>query len=92
MARFDKYWIGILVGIILPAVFCYLYLRQMNLLEAVQSLGLWHGPMAVKLMIVGVFPDTALLFLFYELDTWKLAKGVLIGAFPYIIAGIALSF
>ena len=91
MARFDKYWIGIVIGIILPALFGYLYLQQMNLLSAVRSLGLWHGPMAIKLMIVGVFPDTALLFLFYELDLWRLAKGILIGSFPYILAGIALS-
>ncbi len=92
MARFDKYWIGILIGVILPAIFCYIYLKQMNLLTAITSLGLWRGPIATKLMIIGVFPDSALLFLFYELDAWKLAKGILIGSFPYILLGIALSF
>lgn len=92
MARIDKYWIGILLGLLLPALFIYLYLRQMNLLPAMQTLGLWHGTIPAKLTIVGVFPDMALLFLFYELDTWRLAKGVLIGSFPYILAGIALAF
>ena len=91
MERFDKYWIGILIGLLLPALFCYLYLQQMNLLTAIHTLGLWRGPIATKLMIIGVFPDAALLFLFYELDTWRLAKGILIGSFPYILLGIALS-
>ncbi|MEE0921852.1 MAG: hypothetical protein U0L47_05090 [Paludibacteraceae bacterium] len=42
-----------------------------------------------KIMQVGVFPNLALLFVFYTLEVWKLAKGVLIGALPYLIASIA---
>ena len=45
-----------------------------------------------KLLQVSVFPNLALVFVFYTTDTWKLSKGVLVGAMPYIIAAIALSF
>jgi hypothetical protein len=47
------------------------------------------GPILGKIMQVGVFPNLALLFVFYTLEVWKLAKGVLIGALPYLIASIA---
>jgi len=33
----------------------------------------------------------ALIFLFYTTDTWRLAKGVLIGAMPYILATLLVS-
>ena len=47
------------------------------------------GPILGKIMQVGIFPNLALLFLFYTMEVWKLAKGVLIGALPYLIASIA---
>ena len=48
--------------------------------------------MLSKLFLIAVFPDMALLFLFYATDTWKLAKGVLLGALPFLIAAILFSF
>ena len=38
------------------------------------------GPILGKIMQVGIFPNLALLFVFYTMEVWKLAKGVLIGA------------
>ena len=31
MDRFDRYWIGILVGLIIPAAFALIYIDVMNL-------------------------------------------------------------
>ena len=42
-----------------------------------------------RILQVGIFPNLALLFVFYTLNVWRLAKGVLIGALPYLIASIA---
>ena len=39
---------------------------------------------------VGIFPNLALLFVFYTMELWKLAKGILIAALPYLIASIIL--
>ena len=44
-----------------------------------------------KLLLVSVFPDLALIFVFYTTDTWRLAKGVLAGAMPYILAALMVS-
>ncbi len=44
-----------------------------------------------KLTVVAVFPDAALFFLFYTTDTWRLAKGVVIGILPYLLAALTIS-
>ena len=48
------------------------------------------GNILGKILQIGIFPNLALLFVFYTLEVWKLAKGVLVGALPYLIASIAL--
>ncbi len=91
MDRFDRYWIGIVVGLIIPAAFALTYIEVMNLWYPLRTLQFQVGGVMNKLLMVSVFPDLALLFVFYTTDTWRLAKGVLIGALPYILAMIALS-
>jgi len=83
MDRFDRYWIGILAGLVIPAAFALLYLHVMGF-----ALGDFHGRLLSKLLMVSVFPDLALIFLFYSTDTWRLSKGVLIGAMPYLLASL----
>lgn len=91
MDRLDTYWLGILIGLIAPALFGWAYVEQFHLWNALKAFELAANPMLSKLCILAVFPDMALLFLFYALDTWKLAKGVLLGALPYVIAAILFS-
>lgn len=91
MDRFDRYWIGILVGLLLPAVFGLVYIDVMGLWYPLQTLQFAAGTVLNKLLLVSVFPDLALIFVFYTTDTWRLAKGVLIGALPYIIATVITS-
>jgi hypothetical protein len=50
--------------------------------------GLALKQMWSKLLIVSVFPDLAFIFVFYSADMWKVSKGLLLGAFPYILAAI----
>ncbi|MBR1716501.1 MAG: hypothetical protein IJ718_02640 [Paludibacteraceae bacterium] len=91
MHRFDKYWIGVLIGLLFPAIFGYAYLESLHLWQALSSLGDLAQGIISKLLIVCVFPDLALIFLFYTTDTWKLSKGILIGSFPYILAALIIS-
>ena len=91
MDRFDRYWIGILVGLLLPAIFRLTYIEVMNLWYPLKTLQFQAGGVLSKLLLVSVFPDLALLFVFYTTDTWRLAKGVLVGAFPYILAALMVS-
>lgn len=91
MERFDKYSIGILVGLLLPAIFGLTYIEVMNLWYPLQTLQFQAGGVLSKLLLVCVFPDLALIFVLYTLDTWRLSKGLLIGALPYVIASIYVS-
>lgn len=92
MERFDKYWIGILLGLLMPAIFGWLYIDRMNLWYAIQTFGVNSmAGLLGKLTVVAIFPNAALFFLFYTTDTWRLAKGVLIGALPYIVAALWIS-
>lgn len=91
MERFDRYWIGILLGLIIPALFMVVYIQQMNLWYAVETFQVQLGSVLNKLLQVSVFPDLALIFVFYTTDTWRLSKGLLIGALPYILAAVAFS-
>lgn len=91
MDRFDRYWIGILVGLLIPAIFALVYIDVMNLWYPLQTLQFQAGGVLSKLLFVSVFPDLALIFVFYTTDTWRLAKGVLCGAMPYILASLMVS-
>ena len=91
MSRFDKYWIGILLGLIIPAAFGLTYIDVMNLWYSIKTLQFQAGGVLSKLLLVSVFPNLALIFVFYTTDTWKLSKGLLVGSMPYILAAIAVS-
>ena len=91
MDRFDRYWIGILVGFLIPVAFGLTYIEVMNLWYPLQTLQFQAGGVLSKLLLVSVFPDLALIFVFYTTDTWRLAKGVLCGALPYILASLIVS-
>ena len=76
----------------MPALFGYLYIDRMNLWYTLQTFGLKSmAGLIGKLTVVSIFPDAALFFLFYTTDTWRLAKGVLIGALPYMLAALWLA-
>lgn len=91
MDRFDRYWIGILIGLLIPAAFGLTYIEVMGLWYPLKTLQFQAGGVLSKLLLVSVFPDLALLFVFYTTDTWRLAKGVLCGALPYILASLIVS-
>ena len=88
MARWDKYWIGIVLGLLMPAVVAYFYIDTYGLRPSIEIFGLALKQMWSKLLIVSVFPDLAFIFVFYSADMWKVSKGLLLGAFPYILAAI----
>ena len=46
------------------------------------------GTTISRILQISIFPNLALLFVFYTLETWRLAKGVMLGAIPYLIASI----
>lgn len=89
--KIDRYWVGILIGFLLPAIFGWVYIDQMNLWYALQTFQFQMGSVLNKLLLVSVFPDMAFIFVFYLLNTWNISKGILIGAMPYVLASIWFS-
>ena len=89
--RLDKYWIGILLGLAPPALVGWVYIERFNLWYTFQTFD-WElmRPILGKICQVGVFPNMALLFVFYTIEWWKLSKGVLLAAIPYLIVSILL--
>ena len=91
MERFDKLWIGIVIGLLLPAAFGIGYIETMHLWTALEALRYGVSGVWSKSLLVSVFPNLALVFLFYTTENWRLSKGILIGAMPYMIASIIVS-
>jgi len=90
--RFDKYWIGILIGLALPAIFGWAYIDHFNLWSSMRMFGMALSQTWSRLLFVSVFPDLAFVFVFYAADAWKISKGLVVGAMPYIIASAWLAF
>lgn len=92
MRRFDKYWIGILLGLIIPILFGLLYVHRMNLYPILRTLG-WGalGTLPTRLVTLAAFPDMALLFLFYTTESWRLCRGLLFSTFLYLFLAVILT-
>ncbi|HBZ34052.1 MAG TPA: hypothetical protein DEO38_03010 [Bacteroidales bacterium] len=89
--KYDSYWIGIVIGLLIPGLFAWAYIERMNLWYALQTLQFAQGTVLNKLLLVSVFPNLAFIFVFYQIDMWRLSKGLLIGAMPYMLASLFLS-
>ncbi len=93
---FNRYWIGIVVGLLLPTAFGLLYLYRMGLWNSffnsltMHYIGDQMYALLGRVLLVAVFPNLALVFVTYKTEWWKTAKGLLIATMPYFIASIFL--
>ena len=80
-----------MLGLILPALVGYVYVERFNLWYTFEAFDLsMMGNILSKILQVGLFPNLALLFVFYTLEIWRTAKGVLLATISYLITSIAL--
>lgn len=84
--KLDKYWIGVILGLILPALFIYVYILRFNLWYSIRTFGMEISETLCKMLLLSVFPNLAGMFICYAAEVWKVSKGLLIGSFPYLIA------
>ncbi|MBR0309691.1 MAG: hypothetical protein IJQ97_02285 [Paludibacteraceae bacterium] len=89
--RWDSLWIGLLVGLLLPALFCLAYTYTIGLQHLWQE-GMFDmlKPVIGRMLLLGTFANMALTFVLYEFNLWQMAKGVLVGILPYMTAAIIL--
>ena len=73
----------------LPAIVGYVYIERFNLWYTFEAFDMdLMGNILGKILQIGIFPNLALIFVFYTMEVWRLAKGVLIGALPFLLASI----
>ena len=89
--KIDRYWVGIVLGIILPAVFLYVYIMQFNLWQSLVTFRLEMSESICKMLLLSMFPNLAGMFVCYAAEVWKISKGLLIGTFPYLLICLAVT-
>lgn len=91
MRKWDNFWLGLLFGLLLPAAFCYIYARTISL-DQMLAQGMYEllKPIIGRTLMLGTFANMGVMFILYQMNVWKFAKGVLIAIVPYLAAGIIL--
>lgn len=91
MKKWDNFWLGLLVGLLLPAAFSYVYARTISLDQFLQAdMFDLLKPIIGRTLLLGTFANMAVMFILYELNVWRFAKGVMLAIIPYLAAGILL--
>ena len=90
-SKWDNFWLGLLAGLILPALFCLAYAHTISLDHLWQE-GMFQTlrPVIGRMVLLGTFVNMAATFVLYEFNLWKLAKGVIVVVIPYMAAAIIL--
>ncbi|MDR0371381.1 MAG: hypothetical protein LBH80_05970 [Prevotellaceae bacterium] len=83
MKKINKVYIGLIIGILLPVLFIWVYLEQyypadLPAWEIIKQL--FPGRMLGKILLLSIFPDLLLTFIFYKTDSFKIAQGAMFAA------------
>lgn len=86
--KYDKFLLGFIPGLIIPALVIWVYISQTyeserSMLEIIKFL--FPSPLMGKMLMLSIMPNLAAVFLFYKQDTFKIAAGILGGAMFYLI-------
>ena len=93
MKRFNYFPIGLVIGLILPALFIWAYVARFY--PSDESVGqiiknLYPSVVLGKLLMLSIVPDLAVVFLFYKQDSFRVAGGIMMGAILYLISAIII--
>lgn len=93
MKRFNYLPIGLLIGLILPALFIWAYIVRFypsddSAWEILKKL--YPSVVLGKLLMLSIVPDLAVVFIFYKQDSFRIAGGVMMGAILYLISSIVI--
>lgn len=85
----NKIWVGIVTGLLLPAVFVLIYAFRVNFFT-LWSVELYDilKPLIGQMLMIGAFADAALLFILYQFDQYEWAKGTMLGLLPYLLCSV----
>lgn len=91
MKKIDKFWIGLLIAVILPVVFGLTYFHtaykgDLAMWEALITTARSCPALFGKLILLSTFPDLGLIFLFYKSDYWHACRGTIVATAIFFIA------
>jgi len=90
MRSFDNIILGILLGLLLPVGFLWLYLLnfkpEIPFFEALSMF--WGRVLFAKLLLLAIVPNLAALFIIHKQDAFKLGIGVGISTAIYFLASL----
>lgn len=94
MKRFNNFFLGLSIGLILPALFIWIYLTRFypsteNVWQIVKEL--YPSAILGKLLMLSIVTDLLVVFILYKQDTFKIAGGTMLGAVVYLIGAIMMS-
>lgn len=93
MKRFDKLFIGLICGLILPLLFAYLFVRlNYKGSHTISELFVLmkEAQLMMKFMVVALIPDLFAIFLSNRMNLWNLTKGFLVSIVLYSILSFFL--
>jgi hypothetical protein len=85
---FDKIYIGLIAGILLPLIVFYLYfkIRHYNDVEFSFYLSMLHKyGLLFKIMSLCVLADLPLFYAFIQFKFWQTSKGIVMACFIYAL-------
>jgi len=90
MKKLNNIVVGILLGLLLPIgfiwLYCYNFFPEVPVVELLKSV--WGTVTFGRLMILAIVPNLGAIFLLYKHDAFKIGTGVVIGMVPYLIASV----
>jgi hypothetical protein len=89
MKKINRFWIGFILGIILPFIFIWLYIiilypQNLPFFEIINQL--YPSRTFGRLLLLSFMPDMVFMFIFYKTDSFRIASGFMTGGMPYFIA------
>ena len=88
LEKANKFIYGLIPGLLLPLLFMWFYLnrfypQEIGFVEIIKEF--FPGVLMGKVLLLSVIPNLLLVYLFYTLDSSKLAVGMITGAMIYLI-------
>lgn len=94
MDRFKYFFYGFVPGLIIPIAFIWIYIKRFlsadanfwDVIDLLSRTGLLSATLLLSAM-----PNLIIVYVFYKMDKFDIAKGLILGAMPYFISSIFMS-
>ncbi|MBO5975353.1 MAG: hypothetical protein J6U44_07890 [Paludibacteraceae bacterium] len=95
MKRYNKLYIGLIGGILLPILMGATFIEVLAQRAGSDFLSVFenmvkYGVFFFKLFIISIFPNLVGLYIFYKLEYWRVCSALLSCTFIYFIIAICL--